>query len=231
MNIDAFETLAFRRRAVRNFKPDPISLALLERLLRITQRAPSSFNLQPVHYFIIRQQQVKESILHACLGQKQVLSAPAVIVFAGDRDAVAHNFDRVCQSDVSTGAVAEEKVDIWRNLIDLNFSTKPLGFGWLTKCIIAPFIRLFTPLPTLPAIQKRAWLENNVGLAAMMFMLAAESAGLATCPISGFDEHRLKKAVKIPRRFVATLIMAVGYPADHPPARSRLPLEEVSHWL
>ena len=29
-------------------------------------------------------------------------------------------------------------------------------------------------------------------------MLAAESVGLSTCPMSGFDEKRLKKAVNIP---------------------------------
>ena len=231
MNIDAFEALAFHRRTVRNFKPDPISHALLERLIRITQRAPSSFNLQPVHYFIIRQQQIKESIVHTCLGQKQVLSAPAVVVFAADRDAAAHNFDKVWEADLKNGVMTEEKLDICRNLVDMNFSIKPLGFGWLTKCFLGPLIRLFTPLPELPAIHKNAWLQKNVGFAAMMFMLAAESVGLGTCPMSGFDERRLKKAVKIPRRFDVPLIIAVGYPADRPPSRSRLPLEEVVHWM
>ena len=231
MNLDAFEALAFHRRSVRNFKADPISHSLLERLLRITQHAPSSFNLQPIHYFIVRQQQIKESILHTCLGQKQVLSAPAVVVFAADRDAAAHNFDKVWESDLKSGAVTEEKLEICRNLVDMNFSTKPFGFGWITKCFVAPLIRFFTPLPTLPAVHKRAWLEKNVGFAAMMFMLAAESVGLSTCPMSGFDERRLKKAVKIPRRFDVPLIMAVGYAADRLPARSRLPFEEVVHWL
>jgi nitroreductase len=231
MNLDAFEALAFHRRSVRNFKPDPISHALLERLIRITQRAPSSYNLQPVHYYIVRQQQIKEALVRPALGQKQVLSAPALVIFAADRDAAAHNFDKAWGTDLAQGAITEEKLDIGRNLVDLNFSIKPLGCGWITKCCIAPLIRLFTPIPELPAIHKRAWLQKNVGLAAMMFMLAAESAGLATCPMSGFDEHRLKKVVKIPRRFDVPLLIAVGYPAERPPERSRLPLEEVVHWL
>jgi len=113
----------------------------------------------------------------------------------------------------------------------MNFSTKPFGSGWFTKFLVAPFIRLFTPLPVLPAVHKRAWIEKNVGFPAMLFMLAAESVGLSTCPMSGFDEHRLKKILKIPRRFDVPLIMAVGYGADHPQERSRLPFEEVVHWL
>lgn len=231
MNIDTFEALVYQRKTVRNFKPDPVSHALLERVIRITQQAPSTYNLQPVHYFIIRQQQLKESIVHTCLGQKQVLTAPAVVIFAADKNAAAHNFEKVWEADVKTGAVTEERFEICKNLVELNFSTKPMGFGWLTKCLLAPLLRLFTPLPELPAVHKRAWLQGNVGIAAATFMLAAESVGLATCPMSGFDERRLKKAVKIPKSFYVPLIIAVGYPAERPISRSRLPLDEVVHWL
>lgn len=231
MNLDAFEALAFHRRTVRLFKPDPIAYSLLERLIRITQRAPSGYNLQPVHYYIIRQQQLKEALLPVCLGQKQVLSAPAVVIFAADPHAATHNFERVWNEDLKNGAVTEEKLNICRHLVDMNFSTSPLGFGWLAKLLLAPVIRLFSPLPELPAVHQRAWLQHNVGYAAMMFMLAADSVGLGTCPMTTFDERRLKKAVHIPRSFHVPLIVAVGYPAERPAARTRLPLDEVTHWL
>ncbi len=231
MKFDGFEALALHRRSVRSFKPDPISHALLERLLRITQHAPSGYNLQPVHYYIIRQQQIKESIVHTCLGQKQVLSAPAVVVFAADKQGAVHHFEKIWGEDLANGAVTEETKDITRHIIDMNFSTGPFGFGWLTKVLLAPMIRLFSPLPALPVVHLRAWLQQNVGLSAMMFMLAAESAGLGTCPMSTFDERRLRKIVGIPHSFHVPLIVAVGYPAERPPARYRLPLEEVVHWM
>ena len=63
MNLDEFEELAFRRASVRDYRPDPVSRDLLERLLRVTQRTPSTYNLQPVHYYVVRQQQLKEAML------------------------------------------------------------------------------------------------------------------------------------------------------------------------
>jgi putative NAD(P)H nitroreductase len=227
MDLDQFEELVLHRSAVRTFAPDIVSRELVERLLRITQRAPSGLNLQPTHFYVVRQQQVKEQLLRACMGQKVILSAQTLVVFTGDRDASKHHFERVLEDDIRLGAVPEEKRDFYHNLC---FSTKPLGFGWLVKLCLTPLLRLFTPVPDIPAVNKRAWLELHVGLSAMTFMLAAESAGLATCPISSCDEGRVKRVLGIPRRYVAPLIVAVGYPAERPPVRSRLPFEEIVHW-
>ena len=170
-------------------------------------------------------------MLRACIGQRQVLSAPAIVIFAGDRDAAYHNCDRVLEADLAAGAMPEVKKDIFHHVVDMNFSTKPFGFGWLTKLLFVPLLRFFTPLPRLAVVHKRAWIEKHVGLAAMSFMLAAESAGLATCPMSGIDEGRVKKVLGIPRRFDVPLIVTVGYPAERRPLRTRLPLEEIVHWL
>ena len=65
----------------------------------------------------------------------------------------------------------------------------------------------------------------------MLFMLAAQSAGLATCPIKNFDECRVKKALKIPKRHAVSLIVAVGYAAENPPQKTRLDPRDVSHWV
>ena len=230
MDLDQFEQLVLHRSSVRTFAPDLVSRELVERLLRIAQRAPSGLNLQPVHFYVVRQQQVKESLLRPCMGQKAILSAQALVVFAADRDASKHNFTRVLDDDIKLGAVTEERRDFYRNLNDLCFSTKPLGFGWLVKLFATPFLRLVTPVPDIPAVNKRAWLDLHVGLSAMTFILAAESAGLASCPLSSFDERRVKRVLGIPRGYVAPLIVAIGYPAERPPVRSRLSFEEIAHW-
>jgi nitroreductase len=230
MDLDQFEELVLHRSSVRTFAPDLVSRELVERLLRVAQRAPSALNLQPVQFYVVRQQQVKEQLLKPCMGQKAILSAQTLVVFAADRDVSKHNFERVLEKDIKLGAVSEEKRDFYHNLNDLCFSTKPLGFGWLVKLCLTPLLRLVTPVPDIPAVDKRAWLDRHIGLSAMTFMLAAESAGLASCPISAYDEGRVKRILGIPRRFVAPLMVAVGYPAERTPVRSRLPFEEIVHW-
>ena len=63
----------------------------------------------------------------------------------------------------------------------------------------------------------------------MNFMIAAEAAGLATCPMEGFDERRVQKALGIPRHYLPILVTPVGYSAEGDPAKTRLPLEHLVH--
>ncbi len=64
----------------------------------------------------------------------------------------------------------------------------------------------------------------------MIFMLAAESHGLATCPMEGYDENRVRSILNIPSHYAVPLIVAVGH-YDKQGSRLmksvRLPFDEV----
>jgi nitroreductase len=90
-------------------------------------------------------------------------------------------------------------------------------------------LRWFTPTPSIPAVEARFWTTKQVMLAAMNFMLAAHAAGLATVPMEGFDEGRVKKILKIPRDFIVPLIIPVGYAAPGEAKKNRLPLARLRH--
>jgi nitroreductase len=231
MNLDHFQELVFHRQSTRKFLPDVVSKELLERLFLAAQRAPSGFNLQPTNFYVVTSRLQREALLQPCMGQPQVLSAPVLVVFAGDKNVAEHHFEKIIQMDVDAAVFPEERRDTYRLAVDMCFSKKPLGMGWLTKAILLPLLRLFTPLAEIPAVHKRAWLSQQISLSAMTFMLAAESAGLATCPMGWFDERRVRKIVGIPRSMYVPLVVAVGYPAERPPKRTRLPLEDVVHWV
>ena len=62
-------------------------------------------------------------------------------------------------------------------------------------------------------------------LAASTFMIAAKSVGIVTCPMEGFDEHRLMKLLEIPDYMTVPIIVTAGYPLETP-RTARLPLEE-----
>lgn len=44
-----YEILARTRRSVRGYKPDPVPRALIEEIIEVAKRAPSSMNTQPWH--------------------------------------------------------------------------------------------------------------------------------------------------------------------------------------
>ena len=66
-------------------------------------------------------------------------------------------------------------------------------------------------LPTLSSSQ--TWAQKNTMLAAMIYMLACTSRGLATCPMEGIDAAGVRKVLGIPRgRYSIPLIVCAGTP-------------------
>jgi len=227
--LDDFESLAKSRRAVRNFLPDPVPLELLERLLDIARWSPSGYNLQPTHFVLVTDPAVKSALVPACLKQRQVADAPAVVVITGDRRVSENNFADMLAMEKSLGSIDQAYERLLRKIIPLVFGQGPLGLGWLLKATAAPILGLITPTPSIPAVHKRYWLTKQTMLCAMTLMLAASSAGLATLPMEGFDERRVRRALRIPRSQIIPVVIAIGYAADKNLKKSRLPLERSVH--
>ncbi len=226
---DEFQKLVRARRATRAFKPDPVPDSLLHDLLDTTRWAPSGYNLQPTHFVLVTDPHLRPALCQACLNQKQILEAPATVVFAADRDVAKHHLDAVLEADRQAGAVDDAYEKRVRKYVGLAFGQGPVGVGWLMKLVAAPVMRIFAPTPSIPAVHKRYWLAKQAMLSAMTFMLAAQAAGLATCPMEGFDEIRVRRALKIPSRFIVCLVVPVGYAADGPLTKSRLSLDRLLH--
>ncbi len=65
-------------------------------------------------------------------------------------------------------------------------------------------------LPTLSSAE--TWAQKNTMLAAMIYMLACTSRGLATCPMEGIDATGVRKVLSIPGRYSIPLIVSAGTP-------------------
>lgn len=229
MNLDEFEKLVRSRRSVRKFLPTPVPEDLLLRLLDAARWAPSGYNLQPTHFTLVTDPELKKQLHPACLNQRQILEAPAVVVFSGDREVFARNLDAAVREDVAAGAVNAEYAAIMKKYVGLAFDQGPVGLGWLLKTIAIPIMRIFKPTPEVPAVHKKNWLTKQVMLTAMNFMLAAKAAGLDTVPMEGFDPVRVRQVLNIPSTHVVPVVIPVGYSPDEKRVKSRLPLERMLH--
>lgn len=229
LSLDAFEQLVRTRRATRHFRTDPLPDGLLDRLLDIAHWSPSGFNLQPTHYFVFEGRARREQLYRACMDQKQVLEAAAVVIFAGDKRAPDNHFERVVSQELAAGTISPEYEKRLRHYVPLSFGTGPLGVGWLWKATLIPIVRLFRPVPRMPAVHREHWATKQVMLSAMTFMLAAAAAGLATVPMEGFDETRVRRLAGIPRSFTIPVVVAVGYAAEGGLRKTRLPVASLIH--
>jgi nitroreductase len=224
VGLGPFLDLVCSRRSTRHFHPDPVPADLLDGLLEAARWAPSGFNLQPTHFVVVTDPGVKARLHRACMGQRQVLEAGATVVFTGDRRVVANHFERVLKQDREAGAIDAAYERMLRRYVPLFFNRGPLGAGWLWKAAVEGLVARFVPVPSFQAVHTSFWLAKQVCLSAMAFMLAARAAGLATCPMEGFGERSVRRALGIPSSQTVVLVVAVGYADGPAPAKTRLPL-------
>jgi nitroreductase len=158
-----------------------------------------------------------------------VLEAGAVVVFNGDRHVVEHNFERILQQDREAQANSREYEQLLRKNVPLSFNRGFLGLGWLWKALAEIVVGRFIPIPKLQAVHRDYWLAKQVSLAAQTFMLAAEIAGLATCPMEGFSERTVQEALGIPSDQAVILVIPVGYADNSKQTKTRLSLTDVVH--
>jgi nitroreductase len=209
VNLTRFEEFISQRKKAVSFLPDVPEDELLLRLVSVAQKTPSLLGLQPTRFVFIKTPQVKEKIIKASWAPSEISSAPLFLAFAGERDVIIPPEDPRKES------------------MELLFSHKPLGFGWLFKALCVPALRFFSPTPDLPAVHKRAWLYKECAMCAMHFMIAADAAGLSYSVIDLFDEGRIKKALHLPRNYVVSYLLAIGYARTSVNEAELLPVSEV----
>jgi len=71
------------------------------------------------------------------------------------------------------------------------------------------------------------YVRYNVSIAGAYVTLAAAAEGLGTCWINNYDEDKVRAILKIPEEYALVCLMTLGYPAQTPAAKPRLPLAEL----
>ncbi len=178
-----FLQLAAERRATASFDGTPVPDEDLDAILMAGLRAPSSYNLQPWRFFVIRSEESRRKLRIACYNQVKVEEAPIVIAACGDADG-------------------------WRNG-DLDEMLRMSREAGMQERVLEA-VREYIPdyLREHPNIS--AWLNRQVMLALTTMMWAAESLGYDTAPMEGFDPEKLRQLLKLPISYEPIALLAIG---------------------
>jgi len=117
--------------------------------------------------------------------------------------------------------------DTWLN--DL----KAFGTDWQKPYLeIAPWLIVLFKQTKGPAGEKHYYVNESVGLAGGMLLLALHHVGLATLTHTPSPMNFLTEVLARPSHERAVLLIPVGYPAPNcqVPVLARKPLQEVSVW-
>lgn len=221
------------RYACKRFDPSrPIAPELVRSLAATTALAPSSFNVQPWACVLVQEGGAREALARGMLAAngERVREAPLVAVFAADLRS-SHRVPAAAELARASGAPAEYvgKLPFYVSLFASGYR-----WGWVrwpmfvAKRLAMLLVGLFRAVPKLSTPE--TWAVKSTMLAAQTLMLAAAEEGLASLPMEGLDERRVRRALGIPRRYAIPCAIAIGYATPDAAARpraGRFPLAEL----
>ena len=190
-----------KRRSTKDFSDAPLEEGMLDEILRLTVAAPSSWNLQPWRVVVIESTEDREKLYQACFKQRQVLEAPATLVFAVDHQAWKDDMEAVIGEARSRDAWPESYCEIARKAI-------PGGQNALDKAGLI-----------------REYAIKDAMIAATHAVLAATSMGLKTTFMNGWMEPAVKEVIGAADRdeIAIAVLVCLGNAAEVLPNPGRLP--------
>ncbi len=176
------------RYAVKKFDATKkVSQENMSKLLEATQLSASSYGLQPYQIFIITDKETREKLLPATWGQKQVVDASHLVIFANKT------------------TFGEELVD---DYLDNVATTRGLALEDLKS--YGDFMK--SKLTSLTNDEKSSWTVKQVYLAFGNFLSAAAALKIDTCPMEGFENEQYNDILGLTDKGLnAAVIAAVGY--------------------
>ena len=98
-----FENIIRNRRATRVYADEPLDDADVRRLLELSLEAPSAFNIQSRAIVRIEDPEVRQQVVEAAGGQKQVANAPLLLAFIGEPTGWKRGIPRLVEANKATG--------------------------------------------------------------------------------------------------------------------------------
>lgn len=192
-----------RRHSVRTYDDRPIPHEVLVKILEAAHQAPSSWNLQPWEFIVITEPDLKRQLRAAANNQASVEEAGALFVCLGSLRQQDALADRIAGS-IPPDATPERVEGVMRNVDRMRHDHE----------------------------FRKTHVLTNTYIGISFLVLAAQSFGLASVWMGGFNADQVKEILGIPDDFFVASLVSVGYPReDSPqPPRKRRPLAEIQHW-
>jgi len=217
MYSDEFQKIVEFRRSNRAFDsmvevPDEVIRKSLERAVL----SPNSSNMQLWEFHWIRSKPELEKFVPLCLDQRAAKTAKHLVVFVTRRDKwkerAKWNLQKIRETIAGEPSKMQKgAMDYYTKVMPLVYANDSFGVMTLIRRSISFFMGLRKPFFRAGG---KAWqrivVHKSCALAAQTFMLSIAAEGFHTCPMEGFDEKRVKRALRLPRGAEINMIVAVG---------------------
>jgi nitroreductase len=236
MYSNEFQEIINHRRSNRKFDPEiKVPSEVVKRGLERAILSPNSSNMQLWEFYWIHSEEEKKKFVPLCLNQSAAKTAQEMVVFVTRKDLwpkrAKWNFDRISEQIKGEPSKMEKGgLDYYRKLMPLAYRNDIFGFFTFLRRTICFFMGLRKPFMRLSGeADQRITVHKSCALAAQTFMLSISAEGFESCPMEGFDQKRVKKALNLPRGAEINMIISVGKGTEEGiwGPRFRVPYDEV----
>lgn len=235
MNTE-FQKVIEYRRSNRSFDPnvnvpDEFIKVSLERAIL----SPNSSNMQLWEFYWLSSEKALKDFIPLCLNQQAARTAKQMVVFVTRKDKwrerAKWNLDRIKETiHGEPSKLQKGGLNYYGKIMPLLYKNDIFGFYSLVRRSISFFMGLRKPFfRTGGTANQRIMAHKSCALAAQTFMLSIAAEGFHSCPMEGFDEKRVKRALNLPRGAEINMIISVGLGTEEGiwGDRFRVPYEEV----
>jgi nitroreductase/dihydropteridine reductase len=195
-----FKDIVMKRYATKKFDGKKIEQKKVDELLEMIRYSASSLNLQPWRIKVISDPKILEGLAPAAYNQTQITTCSHLLVFCADKDLIGRrNF--IEKTLIKNGG-NKESLKGYMDMIDGSINN-------------------------MNPDQKLSWAQRQTFLAIGNAINGAKSLGFDSCPMEGFNPQEFSKILKLSENLVPTALVTIGYAADVPRQKFRLPKEDV----
>lgn len=173
--------------------------AHLKSILIAATFAPSTHNLQPWRFLVVRDERNRRRLRAVALNRPEISEAPAVVVVLAHHFPDRSHLEPMLEQAAALGSLSPEKIAEIRG--------RAAAFG--------------------RRLDRQAWAERTAMLAASRLMLAAESSGVAATLIDEFNAPALRAEFGVPDDHSICCLIALGHEPRPDPTPGRFGLDEV----
>jgi len=194
-----------KRRSIRKFKTDPVPDEHITDLLNAARLAPSGCNAQPWRFKIIKDQETKLKLSQAAYDQSFIAEAPVVMVCCADIKGYLEGTVSGIQDIGKIGAVEDR----------------------IVKILLKRAEQMELQMKFMNKDQLGLRIAFNVAIAVEHIVLRALDFGIGSCWVRLIDEQMIKTIFSWDENIHVVALLPIGYPAESPPPRKRLKIEEI----
>lgn len=171
----------------------------ITKILEAIRLTPTSFGLQPYHFYVVTKQETKDAIQAVAWNQPQVGTCSHLIVMCSRKDLMTLKDEYF---DGLSGGSAEVRGNM-------------KGY----EDMITGFIPYASP----------EWAKKQTYIAQGFALAACAELQIDSCPMEGFDPVAVGKILEIPENLEVAVMLPVGYRAidEHPRPKFRFTKEKL----